>query len=56
MPHDTPWCDPNPKHPDPVKAGMSDMLPIGRNAGQQLAGTQMSATQLRRGGLIKTRR
>lgn len=53
MMHAKPWTDPNPKRPDPVDSSKSDMLPGGRNAGQQLSGTQMSATQLRRGGLAR---
>lgn len=52
---DCPVVDPHPRHPDPVDPKKSDMQPYGRNAGQQLAGTQMSATQLRRGGLVMTR-
>ena len=55
MMHSSPWSDPDPKRPDPVDANKSDMLPDGRNAGQWLGGTQMSATQLRRGGLVMTR-
>lgn len=53
MMHTKPWTDPNPKRPDPVDASKSDMLPSGRHAGQQLSGTQMSATQLRRGELAR---
>ncbi len=48
-----PWADPNPQRPDPVDASKSDMLPAGRNAGQNLPGTQGSATQMRRGGLAR---
>ncbi len=55
MMHAKPWTDPNPKRPDPVDANKSDMLPGGRNAGQWLGGTQMSTTQLRRGGLAMFR-
>ena len=53
MMHARPWTDPNPKRPDPVDASKSDMLPSGRHAGQNLPGTQGSATQLRRGGLAR---
>jgi len=56
MMKDCPVMDPNPRHPDPVDPNKSDLLPVGRNAGQNLSGTQMSATQLRRGGMINTRR
>ena len=55
MMHSTPWEDPDPRHPDPVDPNTSDMLPNGRNAGQILTGTQCSATQLRRGGLVDSR-
>lgn len=51
---DTPVLDPTRR--DPVDPAVSDMLPHGRNAGQSLAGTQASATQLRRGGLVRTRK
>jgi hypothetical protein len=53
MPHDCPIYDPDPKRRDPVDPSISDMMPNGRNAGQNLTGTQMSVTQLRRGGLLK---
>ena len=53
---DCPVMDPNPRRPDPVDPNKSDLLPNGRHTGQNLSGTQMSATQLRRGGMIKTRR
>ena len=53
MMHSCPVMDPDPKRSDPVDPNKSDMLPYGRNAGQNLTGTQMSVTQLRRGGLIK---
>ena len=52
---DRPVVDPDPRHPDPVDPDKSDMLPAGRSAGQSLSGTQASATQLRRGGLVRTR-
>lgn len=54
--HDCPVQDPDPRRPDPVDASVSDMLPNGRHAGQNLCGTQMSVTQLRRGGLIRPRK
>ena len=56
MMRDCPVMDPDPRRPDPVDPDKSDLLPAGRNAGQDLCGTQMSATQLRRGGMIRTRR
>ena len=54
MMHDRPVLDPTRR--DPVDAAVSDMLPHGRNAGQSLPGTQASATQLRRGGMVRARR
>ena len=53
MMRDCPVLDPIPTNRDPVDPNVSDMQPYGRCAGQQLCGTQMSVTQLRRGGLIK---
>jgi hypothetical protein len=55
MMKDCPVMDPCPRHPDPVDPAKSDMLPYGRHAGQNLSGTQMSATQLKRGGLVRAR-
>lgn len=47
--------DPDPDNPDPVDPDVNDMGdPTGEGAGQNLPGTQGSATQLRRGGLADT--
>lgn len=51
-----PVSDPTPGHGDPADPTVSNMQPYGRNAGQHLPGTQASGTQLRRGGMVKTRR
>lgn len=47
--------DPTPRR-DPVDPNKSNMLPHGRNAGQNLPSTQASTTQLIRGGMVKMRK
>lgn len=45
--------DPDPANPDPVDPNVNNMAdPTGEGAGQNLPGTQGSATQERRGGLV----
>ena len=52
MAADVPVTDPDPDNPDPVDPEVNDMdAPGGQKAGQNLPGTQGSATQERRGGL-----
>ena len=49
---DAPVTDPDPANPDPVDPTVNNMAdPTGDGAGQNLPGTQGSATQMRRGGL-----
>lgn len=46
--------DPDPDHPDPVNPDVNDLKsPDGKGAGQDLPGTQASATQLRRAKLLE---
>lgn len=52
---DPPVSDPDPDNPDPVDPEVNDMGdPTGKGAGQNLTGTQGSATQMRRGGIART--
>lgn len=49
---DTPVVDPDPAHPDPANPTVNNMGDsTGEGAGQNLPGTQASATQMREGGL-----
>ena len=50
-----PVSDPDPNNPDPVEPTVNDLGdPTGEGAGQNLPGTQGSATQMRRGDLAET--
>jgi len=52
---DAPVRDPDPANPDPVNPKVNDMDDsTGNGAGQNLPGTQGSATQMRRGDLART--
>ena len=52
---DAPVSDPDPANPDPVNPNVNDMDdPTGNGAGQNLPGTQGSASQMRRGDLART--
>ena len=52
MAADVPVTDPDKDNPDPANPDVNDMdAPGGQHAGQNLPGTQGSATQMRRGGL-----
>ena len=52
---EAPVSDPDPANPDPVNPNVNDMDdPTGKGAGQNLPGTQGSATQMRRGDLART--
>ena len=46
-------CDPDPKRRDPVNPNLSNMRSPNGFAGQALHGTQASASQIRRGKLIR---